>query len=219
MKRGWFTAGVLFLLANGAAEASRIYSFVDGSGVIHFSDAPVDSRYRLFSSGSAPRGNRVSLLSIVSRVARLHGVDPALVRAVIKAESNFDPNAVSHLGAQGLMQLMPSTSLLLDVKDPFDPEENISGGVRHLKHLLERFDQKIIFVLAAYHAGERAVVRVGGVPPIEETRTYIERVLKFYRIYGGKELLPPADPVGEPSFSPRPESDPRSSLQKIDSTD
>jgi soluble lytic murein transglycosylase len=211
---------VLFLLANGAvAEASRIYSFVDNSGVIHFSDAPVDSRYRLFSSGSPRRRNRVSLLSIVNRIARLHRVDPALVRAVIKAESDFDPNAVSHLGAQGLMQLMPSTSLLLEVKDPFDPEENISGGVRHLKYLLERFDQKIVFALAAYHAGERAVVRVGGVPPIEETRIYIDRVLRFYRIYGGKELLTPANPLVGPSFPPLPESDPKSSLRKIDSTD
>ncbi len=122
-----------------------------------------------------------SIHATVDEKARLHNIDPQLVEAVIRAESNWNPYAVSPKGALGLMQLMPSTAALLGVANPFDPEENIDGGVRYLKHMLERFNGDLTLALAAYNAGPKMVEKNGMVPSIPETVAYVKRVLEYYK--------------------------------------
>jgi soluble lytic murein transglycosylase len=119
----------------------------------------------------------------IRNVSKYYGCDPYLVKAVIKAESRFDHEAVSASGAMGLMQLMPSTAKDLGVKDPYDPRENIEGGVKYLKALLNRFDNDLSLALAAYNAGPETVKRYGTVPPFQETRDYLQKVLKYYSEY------------------------------------
>jgi soluble lytic murein transglycosylase-like protein len=121
--------------------------------------------------------------SAIEQAAARHNVDPNLVRAVVKVESNFNPNAVSRKGAMGLMQLMPSTARQLNVKNPFDPEQNVDAGVRHLKQLLESYGGDIKLTLAAYNAGAGAVARSSGVPRYAETQNYVRRITNLY--YGG----------------------------------
>ena len=133
--------------------------------------------------------------SIVMAAAR-HNVDPNLVRAVIKVESNFNSNAVSRKGAMGLMQLMPATARSLKVKNPFDPDQNVDAGVRHLKQLLENYGGDVNLTLAAYNAGAGAVARSSGVPRFAETQNYVRRITNLY--YGGFDLAPSGpsrDPV------------------------
>ncbi len=133
--------------------------------------------------------------SIVMAAAR-HNVDPNLVRAVVKVESNFNSNAVSRKGAMGLMQLMPTTARQLNVKNPFDPEQNVDAGVRHLKQLLENYNGDVNLTLAAYNAGAGAVARSAGVPHFAETQNYVRRITNLY--YGGFDLSPTGanhDPV------------------------
>ncbi len=122
----------------------------------------------------------------IDQAAARHNVDPNLVRAVVKVESNFNPNAVSRKGAMGLMQLMPATARSLKVRNPFDPEQNVDAGVRHLKHLLESYGGDVNLTLAAYNAGSGAVARSAGVPHYLETQNYVRRITNLY--YGGFDL-------------------------------
>ena len=126
--------------------------------------------------------------SAIEEAAARHNVDPNLVRAVVKVESNFNPNAVSRKGAMGLMQLMPSTARQLKVNNPFDPEQNVDAGVRHLKQLLESYGGDIKLTLAAYNAGAGAVARSSGVPHYAETQNYVRRITNLY--YGGSASSP-----------------------------
>lgn len=114
----------------------------------------------------------------ISEVAARYGVSPRLVAAIVEAESEFNPRAESRKGARGLMQLMPATATSLQVEDAFDPRANIDGGVRHLRRLMDRFDGDLPVVLAAYNAGEQAVIQYGGVPPYRETKRYVRRILR-----------------------------------------
>ncbi len=133
------------------------------------------------SSARRPGLSATDLESTVSRYASRFGLDPSLVHAVIRAESAYDPEAVSVKGAVGLMQLMPETQRDYRVSDPYDPEQNIAAGSAYLKRLLDDFDDTLELALAAYNAGPEAVRRYGGVPPFPETRRYLERVLSAYR--------------------------------------
>lgn len=138
----------------------------------------------------------VDIDSAIEEAAARHNVDPNLVRAVVKVESNFNPNAVSRKGAMGLMQLMPSTARQLNVKNPFDPEQNVDAGVRHLKQLLESYGGDIKLTLAAYNAGAGVVARSSGVPRFAETQNYVRRITNLY--YGGATFdggSVPHDPV------------------------
>jgi len=137
----------------------------------------------------------VDIDSAIAQAAARHNVDPNLVRAVVKVESNFNPNAVSRKGAMGLMQLMPSTARQLNVKNPFDPEQNVDAGVRHLKQLLESYGGNVKLTLAAYNAGAGAVARSSGVPRYAETQNYVRRITNLY--YGGATFTP-----GEGSHDP-----------------
>jgi soluble lytic murein transglycosylase-like protein len=120
---------------------------------------------------------------IILQEAGRHEIDPALVKAIIMAESGYNPNAISEKGAKGLMQLMPSTAQALGVEDAFNPQQNISGGVRYFKKLVNRFDGDIKLALAAYNAGSKKVRYYQGIPPYKSTHYYIEKVFKYYKLY------------------------------------
>lgn len=175
-------------------SAGAVYRYVDARGVLHFSDAPRDARYRRDDSEATPGGIAIAAPvragaprkhdydRLIAKLGKRYGVHPALVKAVIAAESNFEPAAVSRAGAQGMMQLMPATAAELGVERPFGVVENIDGGVRYLRSMLDRYGD-VRRALAAYNAGPGAVDRHGGVPPYEETQAYVKRVLEYYRGY------------------------------------
>jgi soluble lytic murein transglycosylase-like protein len=162
--------------------AAEIYQFVSADGVLHFTNVPTDPRYQRME----PAPGSADIQQTIRHSASRYHVDPNLVKAVIKVESDFNPSAVSKAGAIGLMQLMPATADTLKVRDPFNPHENIMGGVRHLSHLLGEFGGDLTLALAAYHAGATRVKRYGDVPPIAETHRYIKKVLAAYSRYMGR---------------------------------
>lgn len=159
-----------------------IYSYIDEDGVIHFSNVPTDPRYKLkYRERTHFRYKIMSYEPYISEVSNLYGVDENLIKAVIKAESDFNPAAISRKGAIGLMQLMPETADELKVRDPFDPKENLEGGVKYLKYLIDYFNGNIELALAAYNAGPEAVIKYGGIPPYPETRRYVKKVVEIFR--------------------------------------
>jgi soluble lytic murein transglycosylase-like protein len=183
----------LTLWAATPAGAESIFKYMDDRGVVHFSDAPRDARYsrveRRFQEGLAITPEPISegpgtrdYDRLIASAAGRYRIQPALVKAVIAAESNFQPDAVSRVGAQGLMQLMPATARELGVERPFGVIENIDGGVRYLREMLDRYGD-VSRALAAYNAGPRAVDRYHGIPPYRETQAYVKRVLEYYRGY------------------------------------
>jgi soluble lytic murein transglycosylase-like protein len=179
------------LLTPAPAFAGDIYTYVDAAGVMHFSNVPADPRYNrivvkrepMAPRRGAPHYRGYDGLILVN--ARANQVPPALVKAVIAAESLFDSGAVSRAGAQGLMQLMPETARALGVDDPFRPSDNVDGGTRYLRAMLDRYGD-MAWALAAYNAGPTAVDRYQGVPPYKETRDYVRRVMAYYRHYDGE---------------------------------
>ncbi|NIO09153.1 MAG: transglycosylase SLT domain-containing protein [Deltaproteobacteria bacterium] len=174
-----------FLLAEWAA--ADIYVHRDSRGVMTFTNAPSHSGYRVIIRNPSHRGGGISVSpsfeQIVRSASNRYGVDPNLVWAVMKVESNFDPYAVSKKGARGLMQLMPATARQHRVDNIHDPGQNIQAGVRHLRLLLDRFKGNLRLGLAAYNAGSRTVERYKNIPPYAETRQYVRRVLKYYDFY------------------------------------
>jgi len=176
---------VVAALALASPAGAETFQFTAPDGTVHFTNSPTDPRYiRMgFRSGTEAgwlnlpvRASDLYVTEIRNAAAR-HGVPESLVSAVIRVESGFNARAVSPKGARGLMQLMPGTASLLGVRDAFDPRENIEGGVRHLRGLLERYDLPI--ALAAYNAGEQAVANYRGIPPYPETRNYVARILSL----------------------------------------
>ena len=164
--------------------SADIYKFVDENGVVHLTNMPTHNRYRLVlkeDTGSFYREQKYD--STIAKLCARYDVEIPLVKAVIKTESNFDPYAVSKKGAQGLMQLMPAKARELGIADPFNPRENLKGGIQYLRALLDRFRGNLDLALAAYNAGEQAVVERNGVPPYAETRNYIKKVRKYKQYY------------------------------------
>ncbi|MCF6290717.1 MAG: lytic transglycosylase domain-containing protein [Desulfobacterales bacterium] len=187
--RGLVLIFLLAVIAGPAAAAAYIYSFVDEAGVLHFTNAPVDARYRPTRYlASAPESNSRAgrnYDTLIRAAARRHQLDPELIRAVIRVESNFEKKAVSSKGARGLMQLMPGTAMEMGVGSVFDPADNIMGGSRYLRKLYDRFQGDLELTLAAYNAGPNRVEESGGVPRIPETVSYVRQVLRQYRNYRG----------------------------------
>ena len=186
--------GTALVLASVALPAAgEVYVYRDAHGVLNFTNAPADPQYQYYlpdySSWRPRRSGRIDGMRrkaydrIIHEAARRNGVDTALVKAVIRAESDFIPQAVSPKGAQGLMQLMPATARMHNVWRSFEPSQNVEGGVRHLRYLLDRYGGNVRLALAAYNAGEGAVDRAGGVPPYPETWQYLSRVLEFRTLY------------------------------------
>jgi soluble lytic murein transglycosylase len=176
------------LVAGPALAGGTIWTFTDANGVVHFTNVPQGRQYQPLADAAFSARTRVpqhgQYDGIIGRTAREQRVQPALVKAVIAAESNFDASAVSHKGAQGLMQLMPGTAAELGVGDPFQPIDNVRGGTLYLRQMLDRYGD-VERALAAYNAGPSAVDRFGGIPPYRETRDYVRRVLAYYRYYHG----------------------------------
>jgi hypothetical protein len=175
--------GSLLLLTSVPSLEAAVYVYVDEAGTAHFTDAPTKPYFRPLPAFGLPRGVNLvqgQYADLINQVALEEGVDPELVRAIIQAESNFDTQAISRKGAQGLMQLMPGTAGRYAVTNAFEPAANIRGGVRYLRTLHDRFPGQLSLVLAAYNAGESAVLRHNGIPPYPETRQYINRVLRLY---------------------------------------
>ncbi|MBI5967170.1 MAG: lytic transglycosylase domain-containing protein [Deltaproteobacteria bacterium] len=181
------TGGVAFCLVATSASFADIYKYVDEDGVIHFTNVPTHGKFKLILKEKPVHfqlgPNFEKYDPLIWRTAEKYSVDYALVKAVIKAESNFNPAAISRVGARGLMQLMPGTAYALRVNDTFHPEDNIEGGVRYLRYLLDLFRGDLHLALAAYNAGERAVYRYRGIPPYQETRVYVKRVLRYFQKY------------------------------------
>lgn len=191
--------GALALLP-GVASAD-IFTYTDAEGTVHFANKPKpDGKYTLYlkspdrkratiagvtavmpSDSSAERFTRYG--EWIRQAAILYQIPEELIRAVIKCESDYDPRAVSPTGAQGLMQLMPETALRMQVRDAFDPRENIFGGTRYLRILANMFNGDLELTIAGFNAGESAVVRYAGIPPYRETQTYVVNVLTYYRRY------------------------------------
>lgn len=189
------SALALFIGACIAAPAQAgIYTFTDAHGILHFTNMPSYPRYadmKRVAYMPEPAVRRAVLPvdpsrfnPLVEQAAREHRLDQALLHAVITVESGYDPQAVSHRGAVGLMQLMPQTARRYGVRNLYDPAQNIRGGARYLRDLLGKFNNDLTLALAAYNAGEDAIARHGNrVPPYRETQSYVPRVLSFYRQY------------------------------------
>lgn len=189
-------AALFALIIASSSSFADIYKYEDADGVIHFTDAPTDRRFKVFMRdiekdrrlrtnfgfGRLAR-NPAEFDAIINSCASEFGVDRSLVKAVIHAESGYNPNAVSRKGAAGLMQLMPGTAHDLKVADSFNPTDNIRGGVRYLRFLLDTFKGNVSLALAAYNAGLAKVAKFGGVPPYEETRNYVSKVLNYQKNY------------------------------------
>jgi soluble lytic murein transglycosylase len=168
---------------------------VDEKGIIHFTNCPRDSKFKLYLQESKEDGEEMHSLSIpymkgpnefdllISEYSQKYRVDFALIKAMIQAESGFNPYAVSKKGAKGLMQLMPETASRMNVLNIFNPKENIEGGVRYFKYLLSLFNNDIRLSLAAYNAGENLVSDLGSIPPYRETVDYVRKVLNYYQSY------------------------------------
>ncbi len=185
----------ILLLAITDPARADIYRYEDDEGIVHFTDAPTDRRFKVFMRDlkkdlklrtklQLPRSvNPAEYDQIIASCATKYGVNPCLIKAVIHAESGYNPNAVSRKGASGLMQLMPGTARSLKVSNSFDPKDNVEGGVKYLRFLLDTFRGDVSLAVAAYNAGLNKVAKYGGIPPYNETRTYVNRVLSYMQSY------------------------------------
>lgn len=180
-----FFVGLGLLLWTGCPVSADVYRYVDKNGVWHFTNIKNDSRYRIYirTPKETPTEYIEKYGAMIKQASRRFGIETSLIKAVIKAESDFDHRAVSHKGAQGLMQLMPNTAEAMDVDNPFNPEENIFGGTQYLSVLLKRFNNNKRLALAAYNAGPEKVESYRGVPPYKETRMFVKKVFHYYRLY------------------------------------
>jgi soluble lytic murein transglycosylase-like protein len=197
-----YMARTLLVVASLSPPAwGDIYAYTAADGAVSLSNVPTDDRYTVLVAAAQPAvvaaaptavrpekragvAGKNGYDQIVDMVSRKHGLESALVHAVISVESHYNPKALSRKGAMGLMQLMPQTAKRYGVVDAFDPRQNLNGGARYLKDLLHRFDNDVSLALAAYNAGEHAVAKYGNrIPPYRETMRYVPRVLDFYRRY------------------------------------
>lgn len=189
------TTVFVMLVFTPAISQGDIYRYEDEEGIVHFTDAPTDKRFKVFMRDIRKDKQLRTLLRmsrsvnpaeydhIIKSCSDKYGVSASLIKAVIHAESGYNPNAVSHKGASGLMQLMPGTAKSLKVNNSFDPKDNVEGGVKYLRFLLDTFKGDVSLALAAYNAGLSRVAKYGGIPPYAETRNYVNKVLSYMNSY------------------------------------
>jgi soluble lytic murein transglycosylase-like protein len=212
MNRLLLAAMWVAVLAVPVTARADIFTYTDAEGVVHFTNAPVNGakayepnadalgfggqaevRYantpRMWTPASVKNDKAARYQDLMNRAARRYRLPVALVKAVTAAESGFNPAAQSHAGACGLMQLMPGTAAEMQVKDIFDPEQNVMGGARYLRYLINHFDGDVKLAVAAYNAGPNIVSKVKRVPNIPETKGYVKRVLSLYRGYRQQERV------------------------------
>ncbi len=189
---------ILFLIIQPLEAGADIYGYVDEDGTLCFTDSPIsgkkpviiyreseknkkkdryDSRHISLNYSGTSKVSSKKYHDLIHEEASRHSIDPELIKTIISVESAWNPYAVSNKGAMGLMQIMPETASQLNLRNPFDPEENIRAGIRYLKYLLDRFNGDLILAIAAYNAGPGTVERFGRVPPIKETLEYVRKVL------------------------------------------
>lgn len=195
----------LILVATAAPAMcadGEIFRYVSSNGTVYMTNVPSD---RKFAPITEKRHYHASvsdqeLEGAVARYAQEYRLSPALLMAVIKAESDFNPIVISKAGAVGLMQLIPETAIRHGVRNLYDTRDNIAGGARHLRYLLDRFHGNVRLALAAYNAGERKVDRYRQIPPFKETRTYVKKVMGFYRDYRMSQSVSLSERAGSPTF-------------------
>lgn len=185
-----FNAALAVAVLVSNCAFADVYVYKDKSGVLMFTNVPSHPGYRRVLRENNGQTSASTMLTgsyddLIRMASGRYNIDADLVRAVIKAESDFNAAARSQKGAMGLMQLMPDTARLHNVNDAYDPSANVEGGVRHLRMLLDRYDGDLELSLAAYNAGSAAVEKHRGIPPFAETKDYVRRVLRFYDSYRG----------------------------------
>jgi len=181
-----FIIAFLFFSQVPALHAD-IYMYRDANGVLHFTNVPTSPNYEIYVKERVKRRDNTHSSTqydhLITRASRRHGVSFSILKAIIRAESGFNPRAVSKKGAMGLMQIMPENVQILRINDPFDPWDNIRGGAQYFKEMLNRYSGQLPLALAAYNAGPTAVDQYNNIPPYPETRQYVKKVLKFYNAY------------------------------------
>ncbi len=182
---------VIFVLLSPSLSLAEIYTYTDKNGVLHFTNTPTHSKFKLYMREGKRRKSYRSHRAvdnskydpIINRASRKYGLDSALIKAVISAESSFNTRAVSPKGARGLMQIIPMNYRSLNISDPFNPSQNIMGGSKYLRQMLGIYKGSLKLALAAYNAGPNAVKKYRGIPPYEETQNYVVKVMDLYRQY------------------------------------
>lgn len=178
-------AAIVWSMASPAL--ADIYMYIDSMGVLHFTNTPTSSDYKLYikerPKPRPPPHTTKKFDPFIREASDKHGIEFYLLKALIKVESDFNPTAVSRSGALGLMQIMPDNVEAFNIKDPFDPWQNIMGGAGYLRQLLQRFDGKLPLALAAYNAGPTVVEQFRRVPPFKETEEYVKKVMTYYNAY------------------------------------
>ena len=182
-------SAIFILIAFVISVHADIYMYIDDNGVMHFTNAPTSNEhdYKVFIKERTAISKKFHSTDkydeLISNASRKYDVDSRLFKAMIKAESDFDPQAISRKGAMGLMQIMPENFEMLNLDNPFDPWQNIRAGAQYFKKMYERFNGKLALSLAAYNAGPTAVDRYKRIPPYQETEEYVRRVLRYYRTF------------------------------------
>ena len=181
------TVIVFSVILTPLAGGADIFMYIDSDGVVHFTNVPTSSNYKLYIKERPEKVtgpvSTTKFDPVIRQAQEKYGIDFSLIKAVIKVESGFNPNAVSKKGAKGLMQIMPINFRSLSVSDPFDPSQNIMGGTLYLQRLFKRYSNQLPLVLAAYNAGPEAVDRYNRIPPFKETQRYVQKVMKAYSQY------------------------------------
>ncbi len=186
---GIFTI-LYIMIAVATPLYADIYVYADRDGVLHFTNVPTSSQsssYKVYIKETPKKPlesyNEDLFDHVISEASQTHGISFSLLKALIKTESDFNPRAVSSAGARGLMQLMPENIKTLKIKNPFDPRENIMGGTRYLKQLINRFNGKLPLALAAYNAGPGVVEKYQRIPPFQETENFVKQVMEYYSLF------------------------------------
>lgn len=184
IKRMGILVAVLSVFVTVPVAQADIYMFIDSQGVLHFTNTPTSSQYKLYiKERPKPAAATIKYDGIIQEASDKFDLSFFLIKAIIKVESDFDSRAVSKKGALGLMQIMPQNLQAFNIREPYDPKDNIMGGSRYFKSLIERYSGKLPLALAAYNAGPTIVDKYRNIPPIKETEDYVKKVMKYFYLY------------------------------------